>query len=689
MSSESSDVFDVAPLSEQCGIGIHDLVEDARVELYTDRAVEPTPASTEPFLFPITTAVEFVTSEIEFSRPLELHVRDRGRRDVVASNATRDCQVEAGAYQIGVVDLPILTYFWVESSLTIEPGECGTTLSFPEDKRVVLGIRSYHSQPAGTVETTTEPADLARAVSTFGGALKTHSPERAWPTLRGHPPLLEEADVLSIPDAISAPETGVRIEVPPRQSAICHVTPLAYYLAGTVEIGARPRLVAGEHSIPLETERVDFETRVDRVLRQQLFCDCLVRTEGIYQYDLHERHALEGEIDLDFERLYDSPLVDRIVAYDAVPFEAVEPQLPNLGVTADVDPQTAVPEYLPFLADWLAEVRMPTETTVETVPSSPAVTDFYRSEQFPATSIPAEQDCFELRSADAMIRAWIGDDHPHSAVKPDLNALKREFTERTTTAGECTVQIVCNDEEMSDEVTKNPYGLRDLVDFEVAVSTDCSTDELRRLLRQDTDFFHYIGHVDSGFECHDGSFDARTLDSTGVETFLLNACTSYRQGEALVETGAHGGIVSLSTVFNGQATEVGRVVAHLLNRGWPLDATFSMLERGPLASERYGVVGDHRAEICHSESLTNGVLDITRETNEYEVEYYGLNHDVGSVHRPWLDNCSEYYLTSGYTDTWTVDRETVAEFMERTESTPAILDGEFRILEADSFPPEA
>jgi hypothetical protein len=63
---ESPDGFDIAPLPGRNGIEIHDLVEDARVELYSGRAVDPTPTSTEPFLFPVTTAVEFETSEIGF-----------------------------------------------------------------------------------------------------------------------------------------------------------------------------------------------------------------------------------------------------------------------------------------------------------------------------------------------------------------------------------------------------------------------------------------------------------------------------------------------------------------------------------------------------------------------------------------------------------------------------------------------
>jgi len=79
-----------------------------------------------------------------------------------------------------------------------------------------------------------------------------------------------------------------------------------------------------------------------------------------------------------------------------------------------------------------------------------------------------------------------------------------------------------------EDVVEEFYGARDFFEFDIVVHYDLSTDELADLLGTDIDFLHYIGHVEEGgFLCEDGLFDARTLESTGVRAFLLNACKSY------------------------------------------------------------------------------------------------------------------------------------------------------------------
>jgi hypothetical protein len=47
---------------------------------------------------------------------------------------------------------------------------------------------------------TTDAEDVMMAILTFRSALKTTSPERSFPTLRGHPPAIELNDRLEIPD---------------------------------------------------------------------------------------------------------------------------------------------------------------------------------------------------------------------------------------------------------------------------------------------------------------------------------------------------------------------------------------------------------------------------------------------------------------------------------------------------------
>jgi len=92
---------------------------------------------------------------------------------------------------------------------------------------------------------------------------------------------------------------------------------------------------------------------------------------------------------------------------------------------------------------------------------------------------------------------------------------------------------------------------------------------------------------------------AEDLD-VGVSAFLLNACQSYQQGEALVHRGSRGGIVTLSDVANSPATQLGRIIARLMNSGFNLRAALYVAKRELITGHQYIVVGDGGTTICHS-----------------------------------------------------------------------------------------
>jgi len=58
----------------------------------------------------------------------------------------------------------------------------------------------------------------------------------------------------------------------------------------------------------LATHSRGFEEEVERVLKQVFFLDCITRTEGFYLVNLHEPNAIEDQVDLNFEYLYDQPI---------------------------------------------------------------------------------------------------------------------------------------------------------------------------------------------------------------------------------------------------------------------------------------------------------------------------------------------------------------------------------------------
>ncbi len=155
---------------------------------------------------------------------------------------------------------PIKLYVQVESELSVTASFDHIALEFGSETEVFIGGRSSHRGPAGTVTTTTNPADVMAAISAFGSALKTISPERSFPTLRGHPPTIELGEELHVPEELRPTETGIQIEVPPEYEYVFPAAPLAYYLGAKLVPGTAPRIIANGFEHPLRTAR-EFEVR--------------------------------------------------------------------------------------------------------------------------------------------------------------------------------------------------------------------------------------------------------------------------------------------------------------------------------------------------------------------------------------------------------------------------------------------
>jgi hypothetical protein len=235
---------------------------------------------------------------------------------------------------------------------------------------------------------------------------------------------------------------------------------------------------------------------------------------------------------------------------------------------------------------------------------------------------------------------------------------------------------------MEDETAGDLYGLRDLLEFDISVAHDLTTTEFHELCQQEIDFLHYIGHVDEGgVVCADGSLDLRTIEDTGVRAFLLNACHSYKQGEALVDAGADGGLVTLSRVFNDQATKMGRLAARLLNHGFPLDATMNVLSHGPLSSHRYASVGDYRANVCQSPEITPALVkfyDVGSDTIEFSVREYTMDrHCLGQTRQPMLSEQAGWHLAGGMTRDWTLPNSEAVSYA-KDASYPVLYDGDIK-----------
>ncbi|UPV77195.1 hypothetical protein M0R89_22755 (plasmid) [Halorussus limi] len=285
--------------SDGTGITIIDSIERQRYSVQTSCPVTPTPVGADNFLFPADKGISITTGTLTLPTVVPVYVRDQTGEMLAEAEHFAYEEFGAGVYSIEL-GAPIKLYLRVNDPFTVASDTERTRLEFAEETEILLGARSHHEKPAATVTTTSDPEDMMAAISTFGSALKTTSCERSYPSLRGHPPTIELGESLDIPAGLEVPDTGIRIEIPATHQAIYVAAPLAYYLGAKVVEGDSPCIVTEtgfEHS--LETTR-GFEREVERVLKQTFFLDCITRTEGYYEVDLHERRAIESKVDLDF-----------------------------------------------------------------------------------------------------------------------------------------------------------------------------------------------------------------------------------------------------------------------------------------------------------------------------------------------------------------------------------------------------
>ncbi|MFB6211252.1 MAG: hypothetical protein ABEI76_06920 [Halobacteriales archaeon] len=677
----------IEPREDTAGLKLIDPIDRRRYRFRTDQAVDPTPIETGRFRFPVDTAVQLTTETITIPDVPPVTVRDANGTVIATIEHSETEQFPAATYSVEF-SAPIKLYLDVTGGITIDAGPHQLSIEFDDTTTVALGARSHHKHPAGTITTTTDPEDMMAAISTFGSALKTHSPERSFPTLRGHPPLVELGDTLDIPAGLAPPSTGIELAVPSRYDTVFAAAPLAYYLGATVVSSTTAELrTESGFTHALETER-GIEGEIERILKQTFFLDCVTRTEGLYPVELHERHAIEPAVELDFAKLYDQPIDTRLERYLDVPFERLSDHLTDWKLTSHVETTADSIEMLPFVVKDLAVVRTPAGQTV--TPSeveASAINAFFRDELTRGTASTTDGDpetFVEPESTESIEQTWIGEQTPIGASKASHTAYRNRLT-RSPAPDEISITVVCNEAAMNEEreVVDTIYGSRDHYPFEVTIEQDRTTAQLATILESDIDFLHYIGHNHAeGFECRDGTLSPTSLETVGADAFLLNACRSYEQGQRLIEAGAIGGVVTLSDIVNSGAVRVGRAMARLLNRGFPIRAALDIASDQSFIGYQYLVIGDGSLTIAQAESGTPYLCELNRaETaagGEFSVDiqtYPTSERGIGSMFIPYLQENETYFLSSGHLETFTLTAEELRSFLNR-EEIPVRIDGD-------------
>lgn len=552
--------------------------------------------SDSPIRRPVDIWTPLRTDHIRISNPVSCYVTS-GEETVAVVPPDGDASLESGTYDIDIGGEPLDVYFHVDGPIRTSGG---SNREFDvSGTEVCVGIRSNHISPVGEVVVPPEISSVATALGYLGTGMTEWSPERSWPSLRPSPPtfsLDQSADRISS-GQLTKPSTGVEILVPERWECLYRVVPLTFYFGAKVVAGAvdLPVLISddGRFKVPIRSVG-----DVRDVLEHCFLLDCLVRKAGYYDFDLRSTARIQDRLDdeLDVERLYHAPLVDRTEEYLSIPRSATE-DLITWPTVADVEP---TPDRVPLigrLAEQMTLVRSPPKTPETSIEPSDALgksdgaflDDFYREDDdlsgfddIVATTTP---------NVDAVSHVWAVDTIGYGSANPLNRDPRHDLEETELTDGGIDVLLIGNGE-MTAEV-RDLYRWQDEFSLRLTITVNPSASELRELLADSWEFVHYAGHVsEDGLECSNAPLDLATVPDPDIDAFLLNGCSSFSQGRALVENGATGGVVTTEAVANSSAVLAGRSVARLLNAGWPLDGAVSVVQDVPRVPMSYAIIGE-------------------------------------------------------------------------------------------------
>ncbi|RQG96412.1 hypothetical protein [Natrarchaeobius chitinivorans] len=621
--------------------------------------------------------------------------------------------LSAGEYVVDV-DTDIKTYLRFSGPATIERSDTfdSVVITFPDRTPLAIGFRSRHELPTGTITVPDSPADVAETLTHLASASKTTGPDRTYPTLRGHPPLVETGPTLEIPERIrtETPDSGIELLVPSAYEPLFVTAPLAYYLQAHVrtledaDISRdldRPRIRLTDPALEKRLSPMpDLERDVERMLRKVFFMDCLVRNAGPYGTNLASRHLLDP-LDLDPVDLYEASPQHRLSTYLDVPYATIEHRLPDWHLSTYVTPTYDRVETLPFLLDRLSMIYKPRTSELdgkELVERS--LTDFYRGEessgarqgwetrtddsgsevgQRASAGRVASVDIVKPELRNGRVHGWLAEGVPIDVFKSAPEAYQNRLEYVTRSSDAISVHVVLNDPDMSgehDTVAKIYRQRSQEVPMHVTVEESLRADELARIFEGEHDFVHYIGHCETdGLRCSDGYLSTASLDGCNAQTFFLNACGSFFEGRTLIEKGSVAGAVTVSKVLNDHAVKVGSTFAKLLVHGFSIERAMRLARRRIMMGKDYAVVGDGTHSLVQGEhrlptTVIVEELEDERENRDRFLVTFDCysTRETGAYYFPHTET-NEYAYLCGRESHFTLSRSELADVLEETDAS--------------------
>ncbi len=516
------------------------------------------------------------------------------------------------------LETPVRLYVALDGPATIraESGATGTSLQFDDTGAVTLGFVSYAPDAEPELVTRPTPTGLARAIERLAGVTETFNPDRSWPTQRDTPPRLRFEDDAPLPTDPEVPDTNLTLRLRPSARQLLAAAPLAYYLGAGVElVEASPQLLAGDRSIslaePVEVPANDLLTRV-------FYLDCVTRVGGPYGYEKPATVALDT-LGLDADRLYDAPMAERVRTYFDAEFETVRDQFPPWHLDVHLTPAI---EHGRLLASIVADVpRVQLPGAADGGVSPVATTEDGRELVQP--------------ESDARLDGWLGPGVPADGFEMVPSGYEHG---RAALGDPSAVSVVAvfngGATRREHEQAGQHYETRaSETNLDASVRTELTTAELARLFESSVGLVHFVGHRDErGLQCADGFLDVASVDTVNTESFFLNACGSYPEGQALIQKGSVAGGVTVERVLDEDAAAVGVAFARAVVEGYSVARALSVASQPSLSPYDYVVVGDG-AHIVAREVL--GPADrrqLTRTGDGFQlVTWDGEIRQAGSI----------------------------------------------------------
>jgi hypothetical protein len=572
----------------------------------------------------------------------------------------------------------VISYVSFEGSATVaKPEYDATVVSFPEPTAVTVGFRSRVQSPPGTVTVPRTPDGVATALTCLSAGNRTTTPDRSFPTMRGHPPLVEFGEERNVPTYLRHDEGDVELLLPPDFDYLVPAASLTQYLGATIRVdsGATPRLRTPDRTHELGVQPT-FERRVASLLRRTVLLDCLVRNAGPYGTDLAESSRLE-RLDLVADALYGASIAERVGAYLDAPFEAVSTALPEWHLSMYVAPEYDHVETLPYLLADLPNLFLPRSGPLEHDERlSRSLDDFYRGPEEDAVSV----DPVKPRLGAGRIHGWLADGIPIDVFKSVPAAYRNREKHGWRADEPISIVAILNDSEMDGEHGEAARIYRERateLDLDITVHERLTTAELARTFEASHDLVHYIGHCEeSGLRCPDGNLSTSSLAESNAQTFFLNACGSFYEGMTLVEKGSVAGGVTFNKVLDADAARVGTGFARLLMHGFCLERALDLARRQIMMGKDYVVVGDGTHVLTQSDSY----VPATARLECIDDDRYRLTYEVfsaakfGGHFQPHLANNRQSHLLGNPVE-FTLHPDELRRFLDQADA-PVVYDGD-------------